>query len=75
VEEALGRSDLEVIDAGVPRGHKAVVVKIPIFIAVGAKPLAGFVVGLVGKSDGDTVSGEGPKLFDEAIVGFALPFA
>ena len=75
VEQALGLGDGEVVDAGVAGGHQAVGIELPVFIAVGAKPLAIGVVRFVGETDGDTVFAEGPQLFDESIVGFALPLA
>ena len=75
VELALGFFDGEIVDAGVAVVHDAVFVELPVFVSVGAVPVAGVVVALVGEADGDAGSVEGPELFDEAIVELAAPFS
>src|SRR3954447_10094866 len=55
--------------------HDAVFVELPVFVSVGAVPVAGVVVALVGEAYGDAGSVEGPELFDEAVVEFAAPFS
>ena len=72
---ALVFANRQIVDAGNPAAHVAIVVKFPIFVSVGAEPVSGIVVPFVGKSDGDAILLEGPKFFDEAIVEFLVPFA
>src|SRR5258708_18795195 len=55
--------------------HDAVFVEFPVFVSVGAVPVAGVVVALVGEAHGDAGSVEGPEFLDEAIVEFAAPFS
>jgi hypothetical protein len=50
VEEPIRFGDPHIIDAGIPMMHDAFGVKLPVLIAVGAIPLTGIVVVLVGKS-------------------------
>ena len=73
MEETIVCGNGQVVDAGEAKAHEAVLVKLPIFIAIGAEPVAALVVVLVGKADSDAVLIEGPKLLDEPIVEFALP--
>lgn len=72
---ALVFANRQIVDAGDPAAHIAVVGKFPIFVSVRAEPVSGIIVPFVGKSDGDAVLLEGPKFFDEAIVEFLVPFA
>src|SRR3979490_15751 len=55
--------------------HDAAFVELPVFVSVGAVPVAGVVVTLVGEAYCDAGSVECPELFDEAIVEFATPFS
>src|ERR1700719_4117995 len=55
--------------------HDAVFVELPVFVSVGAVPVAGAVVTLVGEASGGAGSIEGPEFLDEAIVEFATPFS
>jgi len=75
VEEPLGFGDGEVVDAGVSLGHEAVGVELPELVAVRAEPLPGLIVRLVAEAHGHAVFLEAPKLFDEAVAGFACPLA
>src|SRR5271154_6817873 len=72
---ALRLFDGEIVDAGVAMMHDAVFVELPVLVAIGAVPVAGVVVALVGEAYGDARSVEGPELFDEAIVEFAFPLS
>jgi len=65
----------QVVDAGDPAAHVAIVVKFPVLISVGAEPVPGIIVPFVGESDGDAILLEGPNFFDEAIIEFLVPFA
>lgn len=60
---------------GVSFFHQAVVIELPVFVAIGAVPLAAGVMEFVFEADCDTMAGEGPEFLFEFIVQFALPFA
>src|SRR5258707_15444101 len=75
VELAVRFFDGQIVDAGVAMMHDAVLVEFPVFVSVGAVPVAGVVVALVGEAHGDAGSVEGPEFLDEAIVEFATPFS
>src|SRR5215510_206637 len=70
---ALRLSDRKVVDAGQAEPHQALVVELPVLVAVRAEPVSGIVVALVGETDGDAAPLEGPQLLDEAIVELAGP--
>ena len=74
-EAAVGFFDGEVVDAGVAFLHEAARVEFPVFIAVGAVPLAAGVVVFVFEADGDAVFGESPELFFEPVAKLFLPFS
>ena len=67
--------DRHVVDAGDSEAHQAVLIKLPTFIAVAAKPVAAIVVPFVGEADGDTVLSKCPELLDQPVVEFAIPLA
>ena len=56
MELSFGFFDREVVDAGVAVMHDAVFVEFPVFVSVGAVPVAGVVVTLVGEADRDAGS-------------------
>jgi hypothetical protein len=58
----------QVIDARDAPAHESMLVKLPIFVAVGTKPMAGVVMSLIGKADSNTISVKGPQLFDQAVL-------
>ena len=64
-----------IVDAGFAAAHQAAVVKLPVFVAVGAIPLPSIVVPLVLEADGDAVVAKGPHFFDQAIVQLFGPLA
>src|ERR1700693_5813487 len=72
---ALHLFDWPIVDGSKPQAHQPVLIELPIFIAIGAKPIPGVIVPFIGKADGDTVSLERPKLFDQPIVQLFRPFA
>ncbi len=74
-ELAVGFLDREIVDGGVAMMHDAVLIELPVLVSVGAVPVAGVIVTLVGEANGDACAVEGPQLFDEAIVEFALPLS
>src|SRR5215831_18967399 len=72
---SVGFHNRQVIDARNPAAHKAVLVKLPILIAVGAIPVAGIVMPLVGEAHRDPIATKRPKLLDETIVQLLIPLA
>ena len=59
---ALGLGDRQVVDARDPQAHQAVLVELPVLVAVAAEPLAAVVVPFIGEAHGDAVAREGPQL-------------
>src|SRR5580704_16190594 len=72
---ALAFLDLQIVDAGDAPPHQAVLIELPVFVAVAAKPVAGIVVPFISKAYGDPVVTERPHFLDEPIIEFATPFA
>src|SRR3989338_9430667 len=75
MELALGLADGQVVDAGEAQLHQALVVNLPVLVAVAAKPLACGIAPFVGEAHGDAVAGVGPEFLDQPIVLLALPLA
>src|SRR5215475_5949546 len=67
--------DGQVVDAGQTKPHQALVVELPVLVAVRAEPVPRIIVPLVGETDGNAAPLEGPQLLDQAIVEFAGPLA
>src|SRR5690606_27995720 len=67
-ELALGLGDRQIVDAGYAPAHQAVLVELPVLIAVRAEPVAGVVVPFVRKAHGDARAVERPQFLDQAIV-------
>lgn len=67
--------DGKVVDAGNASAHEAMIVELPVLVAVGAKPEACIVVPLIGKAHSNPMSFKRPQFFDEAIIEFLVPFA
>ena len=57
------------VDAGDASPHEAVIVELPVLVAVGAEPVVAVVVELVGKAHGDAVARKCPHL-DQPVVEF-----
>src|SRR5262245_61925378 len=74
-ELAFGLRDHDVVDAGMPAAHEAEFVELPVLVAVGAEPVAGVVVPLVGKTHRDTRAFAGPDFLDEPVVELLRPLA
>ena len=62
-----------IVDAGITVMHDAV--SLPIFIAIGTKPIAGIVVRFIGETHCNARSVERPQLLDQALIQFALPLS
>ena len=65
----------QIINGCKSKSHQAVVIKLPILIAVRAKPVSRVVMPFIGKAHGDTIFVVSPKLFDQAVFEFFGPFA
>jgi hypothetical protein len=74
-EYAFGFDDRQVIDAGMPQVHQAVLVEFPTLVAAAAEPVTAVVVPFVGKTHGNAVAVMGPDFFDRTIFEFTVPFA
>ena len=72
---ALAVLDGKVVDAGDAKPHQAVLVELPVFVAVAAVPIVAVIVPFVGEAHGDAVFAERPELLDQAIVELAVPLA
>src|SRR3954468_6711063 len=72
VELAIPLVDPDVVDAGLAAAHQAVVIELPLLVAVGPEPGAGRVVRLVDEAEGDPRAGERPDFFDQAVVELGL---
>src|SRR6266704_2615729 len=70
---ALTFRNRQIVDAGDTQSHQTVLVELPVFIAVTAKPMTAVVAPLVGKSHGYSVLAKGPEFLDEPIIEFAGP--
>ena len=57
--------DRHFVDAGVAMTHQAIVVELPVLVAIGAEPGAGVIVKFVGEADRDAVAAEGPEFLDQ----------
>ena len=75
VELPFGLGDWEFIDACVSRMHQPFRVELPIFVAVGPKPIARVIVILVGKPDGNPVVQKCPDFLNESVVEFSGPLS
>src|SRR5882724_2124721 len=72
---ALRFRDPLIVDAGPAPPHQPFLVELPILIAMRAVPVAAIVMPLIDEANGDAVAGERPKLLDQPVIQFALPFA
>src|SRR3954468_2079176 len=72
---ALVLLDWKIVDAGDAQAHQAMLVELPVLVAIAAKPLPAVVVPLVGKAHRDPAVAKRPDFLDEAVVEFAVPFA
>src|SRR5206468_2600792 len=72
-DPALALRNRHVVDARLPAPHVAIVVELPLLVAVGAPPAAALVVPLVLEADRDPVSAEGPQLLPQGVVELLRP--
>src|SRR3954462_15804158 len=64
-----------VVDRRLAAPHQAVLVELPLLVAVGAIPLAARIVPFVLEANRDAVFVERPEVLDQAVVVLLLPFA
>ena len=74
-EEPLGLRDANIVDARFAPTHQPVGVEFPLLVSMRAKEVTVRVHVLVNETDGDSMVGEGPNLFDEAVLELDLPLA
>jgi hypothetical protein len=64
-----------VVDGGFAAAHQAVLVELPLLVAVGSIPLAGAVMPFILKPHRDAVAVETPEILDQTVVMLLLPLA
>src|SRR5262245_24433040 len=74
-EAALAFLDRDIVDAGLAPPHQAMLVELPLLVAIGAMPLPGAVVPFILEAYRDAVLVERPEVFDQAIIELLFPFA
>src|SRR5580692_581174 len=70
---ALAIRNRQIVDAGDTQPHEAVLVELPVLIAVAAKPVAAVVVPFIGETHRDPVLTKSPNFLDEPVIEFARP--
>lgn len=75
MEFALALADRVFIDAGDATAHQAIGIEFPVFIAVGAVPIAAIISIFVSEADGDAVAAVRPEFLDQPVFKFTSPFA
>src|SRR5271165_3835861 len=75
MEATIGLADRHIVDAGETPTHQAVLIELPVLIAVRPEPVSAVVVPLIGKAYSHPVLAEAPQRLDEPIVEFTLPLA
>jgi hypothetical protein len=63
----------QIIDAGVPMMHESCFIKVPVFVPIRAKPIAGVVMPLVGKPNRDAAFIKSPQFLNETAIEFFPP--
>src|SRR5262245_59444620 len=54
--------------------HQTVFIELPIFIAVGSKPVSRIVMTFISETNGDPIVLKSPKFLDQSVVEFPRPF-
>ena len=65
--------DREIVDGSVAKPHQAMIIKLPVLIAIGAEPIPGVIVPFVGEAHRDAIFGVTPKFFNKPIVHLLRP--
>lgn len=74
IKQPISGRDGQIVDAGMALSHPAIGRELPVFVAIGAKPVSLNALPFVGKTHGNPIFRHRPKFFDQAIVLFACPF-
>jgi len=61
---ALRLLDRQIINAGKPKSHQPIIIKLPILVPIGAKPISRIIAPFVREAHGDAILMERPELFD-----------
>src|SRR5215471_4068733 len=72
---ALALLDRKVVDAGDAKPHQAVLIELPVLVAVTAEPAPAVVMPLIGEAHRDAVLPKRPDFLDQAVVKFTGPLA
>src|SRR6266566_1427178 len=72
---AIAILDRSIVDAGDTHAHKAVLVELPVLVAIAAGPVATVVVALVGEPHGDAILPKRPEFLDQTVLELAVPLA
>ena len=75
VIEAVLLADRQIVDARDAHPHQAVLVELPVLVAVRAEPASRIVTPFIGEANRDAVLVKGPEFLDQPIVELAVPFA
>ena len=75
LDAPLGLGDRDIVDRGLAPAHQAVLVELPVLVAVRAPPLPVGVVPLVLEAHRDVVGRERPQVLPQHVVELALPLA
>src|ERR1700677_56185 len=68
-------ADRQIVDAREAHAHQAVLVELPVLVAVATEPASRIVTPFIGEANGDAVLMKGPEVLDQPIVELAVPFA
>jgi hypothetical protein len=68
-------ADRHIVDTRVSNTHQAVMIELPEFVAIAAKPIAFIIVPFVAKANGYPAFAKIPQLLDEPVLQFLPPFA
>src|SRR6266487_1739791 len=65
--------DRQIINGCKPKSHQAIVIKLPVLIAIGAEPVSRVIMPFIGEPHSNAVCVVSPKLFDQPVVEFFWP--
>src|SRR5271170_5238287 len=72
---AVLHADRQIVDRRMARRRQAILVELPVLVAIRTKPVARIVVPFVSEADGDTIVAKRPQFLDETVVKLARPLA
>src|SRR5215469_2180258 len=67
--------DWQIVYAGDPPAHQALLVEFPVLVAIAAEPITTVVMPFVSEPYRDAVLAKGPDLLDQPIIQLPVPFA